>query len=142
MQEAQLKAEIAKLMALAETADNQPIPDGMDIPAELARRGARLNAIAIAKIKIEERAQQRFDVEQADHADEMAKRAKKAAQSGKPPRGKPPTAPKAEEAVHRAATAQRRCNTVGSHAPYVTDDGRARTLWATQMHRRTGDRHH
>jgi transposase len=98
-QETQLKAEIAKLMALAEAADNQIIPDGMDIPAELARREDRLNAIAMAKAKIEERGQQRFAQEQADYEDKMAKRAKKAAQSGKPPRGKPPTAPKPEEAV-------------------------------------------
>jgi transposase len=98
-QEAQLKAEIAKLMALAEAADNQPIPDGMDVPAELARREDRLNAIAVAKAKIEERGQQRFAQEQADYEEKMAKRAKKAAKSGKPPRGKPPTAPKPEDAV-------------------------------------------
>ena len=98
-QEAQLKAEIAKLMALAEAADNQPIPDGMDVPAELARREDRLNAIAIVKAKIEERGQQRFAQEQADYEEKMATRAKKAAKSGKPPRGKPPIAPKQEDAV-------------------------------------------
>ena len=98
-QEAHLKAEVAKLIALGEAADNQQIPDGMDLPAEIARREDRLAAIAIAKAKIEERAQQRFAQEQADYAAKIAKRAKKAAQSGKPPRGKPPVAPKPEDAV-------------------------------------------
>jgi transposase len=92
-QEAQLKTEIAKLMALAEAADNQPIPDGMDVPAELTRREDRLAAIGLAKAKIEERAQQRYAQEQADYANKIAKRAKKAEKSGKPPRGKPPVPP-------------------------------------------------
>ena len=78
-QEAHLKADITKLLALAEAADNQVVPDGMDISDEIPRREDLLAAIAIAKIKIEERAQQRFDVEQADYADKMAKRAKRAA---------------------------------------------------------------
>ena len=67
-QEAHLKAEVAKLIALGEAADNQQLPDGMDLPAEIARREDRLAAIAIAKAKIEERAQQRFAQEQADYA--------------------------------------------------------------------------
>src|SRR5258705_1287717 len=36
--EAQLKAEVAELMAKAEAADKADIPDGMSIPDELARR--------------------------------------------------------------------------------------------------------
>ena len=39
--EAQLKAEVADLMAKAEAADAADIPDGMSIPDELARRGPR-----------------------------------------------------------------------------------------------------
>ena len=78
-QEAHLNADITKLLALAEAADNQVVPDGMDISDEIPRREDLLAAIAIAKIKIEERAQPRFDVEQADYADKMAKRAKRAA---------------------------------------------------------------
>ncbi len=97
-QQAQLKTEIAKLLALAETADNQAIPDGMDIPDEIARREDLLSAIAIAKAKIEERAQQRFEAEQAEFEDKVAKREKKAAQTGKKPRGKPPVPPAAPNA--------------------------------------------
>jgi len=40
--EAQLKAEVAELMAKAEAADKADIPDGMSIPDELARREDRL----------------------------------------------------------------------------------------------------
>ena len=57
-QEAHLKAEITKLLALAEAADNQGTPDGMDIPDEpdeIARGEDLLDAIAIAKVKIEDR---------------------------------------------------------------------------------------
>ncbi len=39
--EAQLKAEVADLMAKAEAADEADIPDGMSIPDELARREER-----------------------------------------------------------------------------------------------------
>src|SRR5271169_5287555 len=43
--EAQLKAEVAELMAKAEAADAADIPDGMLIPDELARREERLRKI-------------------------------------------------------------------------------------------------
>ena len=46
--EAQLKAEVADLMAKAEAADAADIPDGMSIPDELARREERLRKLAEA----------------------------------------------------------------------------------------------
>lgn len=49
------------LLAQAEQADQTPVPDGMDLPAEIARRQERLQAMAQAKARIEERAQARFD---------------------------------------------------------------------------------
>src|SRR6202163_332768 len=54
--EAQLKAEVADLMARAEAADQADIPDGMSIPEELARREERLVKLAEARAKIEARA--------------------------------------------------------------------------------------
>ena len=54
--EAQLKAEVADLMAKAEAADQADAPDGMSIPEELARREERLAKIAEARAKIEARA--------------------------------------------------------------------------------------
>ena len=57
---AQLKAEVAALLAKAEAADQADIPDGMSIPDELARREVRLRKLAEARAKIEARARERF----------------------------------------------------------------------------------
>jgi transposase len=58
--EAQLKAEVAELMAKAEAADQADLPDGMSIPDELARREECLKKIADARAKIEARAKERY----------------------------------------------------------------------------------
>ena len=91
--EAQLKAEVQELLALAEQADGAQVPDGMDLPDELKRREARLAAIGEAKTKIEARAAERFARESAEHEAKLAARAAKAAASGKKPGGRPPKAP-------------------------------------------------
>ena len=54
--EAQLKAEVAELMAKAEAAEKADLPDGLSIPDELARREERLKKLAEARAKIEARA--------------------------------------------------------------------------------------
>src|SRR5215471_5611089 len=59
--EAQLKAEVADLMAKAEAADAADVPDGLSIPEELARREERLRKIAQARAKIEARAKERYE---------------------------------------------------------------------------------
>ena len=91
--EAQLKAEIAELMAKAEAADAADIPDGMSIPEELARREERLRKIAEARAKIEARAKERHARELAEHEAKLAARAAKTAATGKKPSGKPPQPP-------------------------------------------------
>lgn len=91
--EAQLKAEVADLMARAEAADQADVPDGMSIPEELARREERLAKIAEARAKIEARARERFEREQAEHDARMAARAAKTKATGKKPGGKPPEPP-------------------------------------------------
>src|SRR5271154_3960105 len=91
--EAQLKAEVAELMAKAEAADAADIPDGMLIPEELARREERLRKIAEAKATIEARAQDRYTREMAEHEAKMAAREAKIAATGKKPGGKPPQPP-------------------------------------------------
>jgi transposase len=65
--EAQLKAEVADLLAKAEAADQADVPDGMSIPEELERRKVRLEKLAAARATIEARAKERFDREQAEH---------------------------------------------------------------------------
>ncbi len=91
--EAQLKAEVADLMAKAAAADQADVPDGMSIPEELARRETRLAAIARAKATIEARAKERHAREQAEHDAKMAQRAAKTAATGKKPRGRVPQPP-------------------------------------------------
>ena len=91
--EVQLQAEVKKLMALAEAADNEKIPDGMNVPEEIARREDRIKAIGEAKVKIEQRAKERHAEEEAEYNAKVAKREEKAQKNGKPPRGKAPVAP-------------------------------------------------
>src|SRR3954471_16423011 len=81
--EAQLKAEVAELLARAEAADRAGIPDGLSIPEELARREERLRKLAEARAKINARAKERFAREQADYQAKLAARDAKAAASGK-----------------------------------------------------------
>ena len=94
--EAQLKAEVAQLLALAEAADQADVPDGMSVPQELARREERLARLAEAKAKIEARARERFEREQAEHEAKLKARADKEKATGKKPGGKPPAPPTAE----------------------------------------------
>jgi len=91
--EAQLKAEVAELLAKAEAADRSDLPDGLSIPDELARREERLAKLAEARAKIEARARERFEREQAEHQARLAARDAKAAATGRKPRGKPPQPP-------------------------------------------------
>jgi transposase len=91
--EAQLEAEVAELMALAEAADRADVPDGMSVPEELARREDRLARLAAAKAVIEARARERFEREQAEHQAKLKARAAKTKQTGRKPGGRPPAPP-------------------------------------------------
>ena len=91
--EAQLQAEVAELMARAEAVDQADVPDGMQIPEELARREKRLAAIARARATIEARAKERHARAQAEHDAHMAARAAKTAATGKKPGGRVPHPP-------------------------------------------------
>ena len=69
--ETQIEAEVAELLRQAEEADNSEAPDGLDLPAELARRKERLAAIARAKI------------EQAEYEHKLAERKAKEQETGR-----------------------------------------------------------
>ncbi len=66
-----------KVLKLAESADQKSVPDGMDLPAEIARRQGRLAAIAKAQAQIERRARERHEEEQraggCGHADDAGR---------------------------------------------------------------------
>jgi transposase len=89
--EAQLREEVAALLKRAEQIDNQPA-DGMDLPAELERREARLQQLADAKARIEERARIRDAEELAEYEAKCAKR-DALRKEGKKPKGKDPEPP-------------------------------------------------
>ena len=65
--EAFLQAEVKELFALAEQADKSCIPEGMDLPQEIARREERLVRLAEAKVVLQERAIEREAYEQAEY---------------------------------------------------------------------------
>jgi len=91
--EAQLEAEVKEMLARAEAADAEPLPEGLSIPEELARREERLAAIGQAKAQIEARAAERDALEKADFDAKMKTREEKTVRTGKKPGGKPPAPP-------------------------------------------------
>jgi transposase len=91
--EAQLQAEVEQLLRLAEQADRRDVPDGMDVPAEIARREARLAAIREAKAQIEARAQERLAAEQKVYEEKVAAREAREKKTGKKTGGNPPKPP-------------------------------------------------
>lgn len=93
--EAQLKGEVAELLALAAAADQAEVPDGMSIPQELARREDRVARLAEAKAKIAARATARLAREQAEYEAKIKAREERAQTTGKKPGGRPPQPPAA-----------------------------------------------
>jgi transposase len=93
--EAQLREEVQLLLKLAEESDSRPVGDGLDVPAEIARRETRLAALAQAKDKIKQRAAERHVVEQQAHEAKCAKRQAQR-EAGKKPRGPEPEPPSSE----------------------------------------------
>jgi transposase/IS5 family transposase len=91
--ETQLKAEVRELFALAEAADQTAVPDGMSVPAEIARREDQITAITQAKAKIEARAKERHTREKAEFDAKMTAREVREAETGKKCGGKKPTPP-------------------------------------------------
>ena len=93
--EAQLRQEVQLPLKLAVDSDSRPLNDGMDVPAEIARREQRLGAIAQAKTKIEQRTRERQAAEQQEDEAKCAKRQAQREQ-GKKPRGPQPQLPSSQ----------------------------------------------
>ena len=92
--EAQLEAEVKEMLARAEAADQEPLPEGLSIPDELARREDRLAAIRQAKAQIEAGAAERDAREKADFDAKLKAREDNTARTEKKPGGKPPEPPR------------------------------------------------
>jgi hypothetical protein len=69
--EVQLKAEVHDLLEQAEKADQSDLPDGISLPEELKRRQDRLAVMEQAKAKIEARAREHFEREQAEYQENL-----------------------------------------------------------------------
>ncbi len=93
--EKRLKKEVAELLRRAEKADTRDDKEHLDIPEELLIREQRLEAIAEAKAKMDQRAQQRFESESAEYDKKMSARRKKEQDSGRKPGGRKPKPPQA-----------------------------------------------
>jgi len=91
--EARLRAEVEELLTLADQADQADLPVGLDINAEISFRQDRLVNLAQARTILEERAQTRYETEQAEYEDKVRQREQKAQESGHKPRGRAPQPP-------------------------------------------------
>lgn len=91
--EAQLKAEVAELLAMAEATDRADLPDGLSIPDELARREQRLSKLAEARATIEARAKERHERELAEYEAKLAARKARTEATGRKVGGRPPQPP-------------------------------------------------
>jgi len=91
--EAQLRAEVDELFALAERLDERERPDGLVVQDEIARREGHLARLVEAKAVLEERARERATLEQAAYDETMAQRAEQERATGRRRRGRVPTPP-------------------------------------------------
>ena len=64
--EAKPQAEVQEMLARTAAADQEPLPKGMSIPMQLARREERLAGICKAQAQIEARAAERDALAQAE----------------------------------------------------------------------------
>ena len=88
--DSQLRTEVDKLFDLTEHAE---VPEGLVLTDEIAFRHERLASLAKAKAVLEARAQERYEAEQAAYEAQRAEREAKTRQTGRKPRGRPPTPP-------------------------------------------------
>lgn len=93
--ERRLSAEVEELIALGERADQEGLPEGMDLEFEIALREERLLNLAQAKAVLEARAEERHEVEKAEYEAKLREREEKAKKTGRNPRGKGPKPPTA-----------------------------------------------
>jgi hypothetical protein len=91
--EARLQQEVDELLALGEQADQTELPQGLDIETEVAFRQDRLLNLAEAKRVLEARAEERYQLEWAEHQAKLQAREEKAQETGGKPRGPEPQPP-------------------------------------------------
>jgi transposase len=93
--ERRLYAEVEELLTMAEKADQENLPEGLEVEFEIALREERLLNLDQAKGVLEARAQGRYEAEKAEYEAQMREREEKANKTGRKPRGKGPKPPTA-----------------------------------------------
>jgi transposase len=93
--ERRLGAEVEELIALGETADEEGLPEGMDLEFEISLREERLLNLAQAKAVLEARAEERHEAEKSEYEAKLREREEKAKRTGRKPGGRPPHPPTA-----------------------------------------------
>ena len=91
--EQRLQAEVEELVRLGEKADGSDLPEGLEIETEIAMRQERLLNLAQARAVLEARAQERYELEQAEYEAKMRAREARAKETGRKPRGRTPKPP-------------------------------------------------
>ncbi|MDP2990719.1 MAG: IS1182 family transposase [Kiritimatiellota bacterium] len=91
--EQRLRAEVEELLALGAQADQEPLPEGLDVAHEVALREARLVNLTEAQAVLTARAAERYAAEQAEYEAKLRAREAKAQESGHKPRGRAPEPP-------------------------------------------------
>lgn len=91
--EEELGREVDRLMRLAEQADNEPIAEGLDIPAEIARRKARIARLKEARRAIEQRHAEELLEQRREELEENLAKSEKALADGKRPPDPPEPPP-------------------------------------------------
>jgi transposase len=99
--EHRLRVEVEELMALGEKAEQEGLPEGLDVAFEIALRQERLLNLDQVRAVLEARAAERHEADKAEYEAKLREREEKAKKAGRKPRGKapkPPTAkPRAKE---------------------------------------------
>lgn len=103
--EAELRAEVGKLIELGESADQDfdklnptgdiRLPEDLVVQDEITLRKERLENLAQAKAVLEARAKERYAVEKAEYDEKVREREAKARKHRKRPRGREPKPPEA-----------------------------------------------
>lgn len=95
--EAELRAEVGKLIEWGESADQAEIllPESLVIEDEITLRKQRLENLAQAKVVLEVRAKERYAVEKVEYDEKMREREAKTRKHRKRPRGREPKPPEA-----------------------------------------------
>lgn len=90
---AALESDVEQLLKLAEAADAVSLPESVEVAAEIERRRQKLAQLAQAEAVLKARAQERYELENAEYEAKIAERTAREQQTGRKPKGRPPKPP-------------------------------------------------